>query len=315
MRILRCSYPVTAALAIVLVFASGPSAAGRDRVAAQQDQNPETTPQAQPAVLASAPASLEKILKAEGDYCELVKKMALYFVCKERVQEKENMFDRGSRSNRSSADALRVMKVKRQDFLFDYQIIKKGFDFQEKRILLERDGKPLRQENAELNTLKVSAQNLVFGPVGFLSRYWQAYFKYELMGEETIDGKRAIIIRAVPSEERSENNTPGRIWIDSDTNQILRIEFEPQFQDTSVAMSSDKWNSYLGTGSKANFTRHFIWTVDYGLEKNGIRFPARQSIIEQYRSDKGYRITKRAVTFEYSDYQFFTVDVEVKNTP
>ncbi len=315
MRTSRCSYPATAAITLILVFGSGPLAAGPERVARQIDPQQQQAAQVQQAVTVSSPAALEVILKAEGDYCELVKKMALYFVCKERVQEKENIFGRGDRSNRSSTDALRVMKVNRQDFLFDYQIIKKGFDFQEKRVLLERDGKPLRKENAELNTLKVSAQNLVFGPVGYLSRYWQAHFKYELMGEETIDGKRAVIIRAVPSEERSENNNPARIWIDPGTNQIVRIEFEPQFQDTSVAMSADKWRNFMGTTPQVNFTRHFIWTVDYGPEKNGIRFPARQSIVEEYRSDKGYRVTKRSVTFEYSDYRFFTVDVEVKNKP
>ncbi len=314
MRISRGLHPISTVLAFLLFAASIMSASGGTRIA--QQQTPQAQPQEQPqqpqAALSSPSPAL---LKGAADYCELVKKMALYFVCREKVEAKENVFSRGNRSMRSSVDALRVMKVNRQDFLFDYQIIKKGSDFQEKRILLEQDGKPMHKENAELNTLKASAQNLFFGPVGFLSKYWQGRFRYEVLGEEAIGDKKAVIVRAIPSEARSENNNPGRLWLDPDTFQILRIEFEPQFQDTDVNMSQDRWLSYMGLGSSTNlnFTRHFTWTVDYGPEKNGIRFPARQTIVEEYRSDRGYRITKRSIVFDYSNYQFFTVDVEVKN--
>jgi hypothetical protein len=305
MGIFRWFCPIPMVGAVLFLASAGASAAGGGSFSVQNQQEQAVLP----------PAPSPALLKATGDYCELVKKMSLYFVCKERVQAKENIFSRGSKSNRSTPDALRVAKVKRQDLLFDYQIIKKGYDFQEKRVLLERDGKSLRQENAELNTLKISARNLVFGPVGFLSRYWQAHFRYELLGEESIEGKTVVVIRAVPSEERAENNTPGKIWIDPQTSQIMRIEFEPQFQDSGVPLEAEKWQ-YLGSPTHGfSFTRHFLWTVDYGREKNGILFPTRQSIVEEYRSNEGYRITKRSVAFEYSDYRFFTVDVEVKNRP
>jgi outer membrane lipoprotein-sorting protein len=254
-------------------------------------------------------ASLADILKATGDYCETVKRMALFFICQERIEDHENFFTRGRAASRSSPDALMISRTKRQHFIYDYQIIKKGDEFEERRILLEENGEKRHQENANLATLKVSARNLVFGPVGFLSRYWQKLFVYEIQGEELIDGKIAIIIRAVPNAERKDNNNRGRVWVDASTYQILRIELEPQnAQDAEVLFEG---NSPAGT----KYRRHFTWTVDYGVEKNGVRFPSRQTIREELLSDTGYKILKCEVLFNYTDYKFFTVEVDIKELP
>ena len=272
---------------------------------------------ARPAQNAQSPAdqtqapkpSLAAILKATGDYCEIVKKMSLYFVCNERIQAKENFFTRGKAASRSTPDALLLSKVIRQSFLYDYQIIKKGEEFEEKRILLEENGKSRRRENADLGTLKVSGRNLVFGPVGFFSRYWQKYFNYEVLGEDVLNGRTVVIIGVVPNEKREENNNRGKTWIDASNYQILRIEFEPPSgQDADVTFEGN-------TPKAAEFHRHFVWTIDYGVEKNGVRFPSRQTISENLVSSTGFKITKREVLFEFTNYRFFTVDVEHKFLP
>jgi hypothetical protein len=252
-------------------------------------------------------ASLANILKATGDYCEIVKSMALFFVCQERILDQENFFTRGRAADRTSPDALMISRSKKRRFVYDYQVIKKADNFEEKRTLLEEDGQKRHQENANLATLNVSARNLVFGPVGFLSRYWQKFFVYEIQGEEVVEDKTAVIIKAVPNEKRAENNNVGRVWVDALTFQILRIELEPPYaQDLAV--------SFDGSGPVGTkYRRHFTWTVDYGVEKNGVRFPSRQAIREELVSDTGYKALKCEVLFEFTDYKFFTVEVEIKS--
>ena len=52
--------------------------------------------------------------------------------------------------------------------------------------------------------------------------------------------------------------------------------------------------------------------AEYAFEKNGIRFPSRYQIIEAYRDRRQARIMFSRTTVEYEDYQFFTVETEVK---
>ena len=62
----------------------------------------------------------------------------------------------------------------------------------------------------------------------------------------------------------------------------------------------------------ADFRRQLTWTIDYGIEKKGVLFPSRQTIRETYVSDTGFSVVKREVVFDYSDYRYFTVEVEIK---
>jgi hypothetical protein len=250
---------------------------------------------------------LPLILKAAGEYCEIVKRMALNFVCLERVNERENLFTRGAAETRDSPDEIKIARVNKRSYVYEFQIIKKKDDVQERRTMIEENGEKRHNENADLPTLKFSARNLVFGPVGFLSRYWQNYFDYQIAGQEPVDGKSAILVRAVPKDEGQENGNHGLIWVDASTVQILRIALEPSMiQGSQVAFNNDR------TAVAADYHRHLSWTVDYGIEKKGVRFPSRQIIREYYKSDTGFKITKRETSYEYTDYKYFTVEVEIK---
>jgi hypothetical protein len=253
-------------------------------------------------------ATLAAILEATAKYCEAVKEMALFFVCTERVSEKENFFTRGPRGARSmSSDILRVSDAKTRTFVYEYQIIKVKDDIRENRILIEEDGQKRHQEDAELTTLKISARNVVYGPVGFFSRYWQDQFRYEVLGREPLGRKEAIVVSVVPAIEREENNNRGRAWIGAEDFRILRLELEPPFAEDSAVLMGDQ-NAAVG----AKYYRHITWTIDYGVETKGILFPSRQTIREWYRSDTGFSTIKREVVFDYSNYKFFTVEVSVK---
>jgi hypothetical protein len=250
---------------------------------------------------------LKKILKETANYCERVKGMALFYVCKEKITEKE-FFYSGTSFARSETEReqrpFRLVSTKEKKLLYDYQLIKKAGEMKEQRILLEEDGKKMYQENAELDKIKYVSENLVFGPVGFLSKYWQGYFNYEILGEGSVGGIKTLIIRSFPKEEMEENYNFGKIWIDKDNFQILKIEWEP----VSIEHYEEgKIPTFLG-----EFKQSVIWTADYDIEKNGVRFPSRQMVKEVFISERGYKILKRELSCDYEDYKFFTVETEVK---
>lgn len=253
---------------------------------------------------------MEKILEKTGEYCEKLKNMALDFVCLENIKEKTIEFGKrlvfkpGKDSPRSASffEDLKVIKTKKNSYVYDYQMIKKGNDFKEKRDLLEENGKKRKEKNVELKTLRMSSEFLVFGPVGFLSRAWQPHFVYEIIGSETIGQKKAIVLKASPKEFTEENYCFGKIWIDETDSSILQIEWEP----ASIKNFEEKVDSSIG-----ELRRKVSWTVSYDVVKNGVRFPSAQSIREVYITKQGKEQIKYEAEYKYENYKFFTVETEV----
>jgi hypothetical protein len=251
---------------------------------------------------------LAGILSATCEYCEKVKAMALQFICIEKITDVENFFGGISNSSTIVRDEkiFSVRRIKRRTFSHDYQLLKKGEDFTERRILLERNGRNTHVENVGLDQLKYSCTYPIFGSVGFLSRYWQAHFTYSIVGDEMLDGERAVVIRAVPIEFREENFNTGNIWI-NEAAQVVRIEWEPESIYNNAAE--------IITSPRGEFRKTVSWSVDYSVEKNGIRFPGNQVVREIFFQDlpTGLRrqALKREIRFEYKEYKFFVVDTNV----
>lgn len=252
---------------------------------------------------------LNEILEKTSAYCERVKQAALYYVCQESISDKENILNRVTLSSGMvrEARAFSVRRTRTQSFVYDYQLVKKEEELKEQRILLEENGKKRHKENAQLKQIKYFSRYLVYGPVGFLSSSWQVHFTYAILGEESLGEEKALILRATPVGEREENNNIGKIWIGPDF-QILRIEWEP----VSIQNYEDEaFDSRLG-----EFKKTVKWTVDYGIEKNGVRFPSRQVIqgifIAVTPRGNEYRTVKHETVFEYSGYKFFVVETEIK---
>ena len=124
--------------------------------------------------------NLSKILNKTAKYCDRIKSIALFYVCQEEIKDKTNFYKVGStmritpygQYEELSSTTLKLQRKRNYSYLYDYQLIKKGEVLSEQRILLERNGKKKRKENAELE-VRFSSAYMVYGPVGFLSRYWQ----------------------------------------------------------------------------------------------------------------------------------------------
>ena len=253
---------------------------------------------------------LGEILEKTGKYCEGLKKVIFDFVCYENITEKVFLYGTKKATKRVEGTGERLLikelkfkRTKTKTYLYDYQMVKKGNEGFEKRILLQEDKKKKNQEDAKLKLQRFAAKYLIYGPVGFLSEYWQDFFDYNIIGEDTVEGRNAVLVAIVPNSLREENYSFGKVWVDKVDYSILKIEWDQR----SIKDIKDTVESRAG-----NLKRTVVWGVHYGVEKNGIRFPSRQYIEETYLSPSGRKHTKYLVDIAYDKYKFFMVETEVR---
>lgn len=254
---------------------------------------------------------LSRILKKTADYCERVKSIALFYVCVENTKDKIYYY-RSSRAVKESpygdtevvsSRVLTLRRTRNYSYSFDYQLIKKGDELEEQRIPLKKNKRT--RGGGDEPDVRFRAKYLVYGPVGFLSRYWQGYFVYEITGEERIGETLATVIKAAPKPDNEENRNFARVWIDEKDGSILRIEWEPEsildYEGKTVRALTEELETAV------------VWKVTYGIEKNGVRFPSQQLIQEFLVAEDQKRYIRNEITTDYENYKFFVVETEVKN--
>jgi hypothetical protein len=286
------------------------------------------------------PAQLSDILKNCAEYCDRLAGAALHFICLEKINEKVSgekseispSFSRDGRVPPKTEVETRVLKPSthtstprtftrrprpsrtvKNTYVYDYQLIREGKKIEERRILLEENGKKMKEENAELKSKRFFSKRSVFGPVGLLSKERQKLYNYRMVKEEKVGKRKTFVLEVTPRNDLTENSNFGKVWVDKEDFSVLKIEVAQE--------------SLLGVkGKEDKKINHAIKDMhEYGILKNGIRFPSRTTFEESYDIKKVRRIetnyplapTKLGLLWaktviEYTDYKFFTVDTEVK---
>jgi hypothetical protein len=198
---------------------------------------------------------------------------------------------------------LTFRNSKRKTYKYDFQLIKKNEQLEEQRILLQENRRKKNKKGAELK-VRFNAKYLIYGPVGFISSYWRHFFDYEILRLDRINGQQTTVIRATPKPNNTENQNIATIWISDEDNSILRIEWEPQ---SIIDYTERNLESEAG-----DLKTTVVWRVDYGVEKNGVRFPSRQYVQEFLISETGDRYVLEEITFNFTNYKFFIVETEIK---
>ncbi len=282
---------------------------------------------------------LDKILAKSAEYCSKLAASALYFVCLEKITEETSVNNKeGQLSNpqepsyRDVTDPRRNQEFRHEGtpdryrkgphktnlrknvYVYDYQLIKKGDKIEESRTLLEENGTEKNEKNARLKTRKFYSYRSVFGPIGLLGKSQQSKFNYAIIEEERNNGRDVLVIEATPKTTSEENSNYGRIWVDKKNFQILRIDVA---QESLVGYKDPKVKG----------VNHIITVTHYyDVEKKGLMFPSKTVFEENYTPDKvqvglwsNYTNTVQKKTLQwakleidYTDYKFFTVDVDVK---
>ena len=249
--------------------------------------------------------NLNSILIKCSDYCERLEKAALFFVCQERIEEFIYFYSYNPRFRNYRIIVNVPQKIEKNTYLYDYQLIKKGRKFEEKRILLEENGEKKHQENAELKTKRFYSKRSVFGPIGLLDKDSQKLYDYEILKVDNLKGKKAYVIEIKPKKIMANRPNYGKAWIDAKDSGVLKIETE---EESLVGFEKLKEES-----EKLGLTPVLKAVHYFEIEKNGIRFPSRTVFEEDYIGPriKGRKKKSRTV-ITYDNYRFFIVEVEVK---
>ena len=252
--------------------------------------------------------SLDVVLKKSSNYCEKLARSALFFVCQEKIEETIYFYSYMPTFRRYRIVSSIPQKIERNNYLYDYQLIKEGGKFEEKRILLAENGEKKHQENAELKTKRFYSKRSIFGPIGLLNKDSQELYDYEILKVDNLKGKNAYVIEIKPKKKMANRPNYGKVWIDTKDSSVLKIETE---EESLVGFEKLREESERqGLTPVLNVVHYFE------IEKNGIRFPSRTIFEEGYIGPriKG-RKKKSSTIITYDKYRFFIVKVEVKYQP
>jgi hypothetical protein len=228
-------------------------------------------------------------------------------VCNEKVKEEifrpsPQVYDVSGRISYSAYPVGRL--TQKNVYVYDYQLIRKNFEINEQRILIEENGKKKNEKEAGLKTRIFSYSNIIFGPVGLLSEFWQEYYDYKIIQREKFKRNKVIVIQATHIPHMKTTNLFGRIWVREDDFSIVKIEWEQE--------SIQNYELIEEFAEKLKAKPELEFLAEYAFEKNEIRFPSKCTITEAYRRKRGGRFTRSKTTITYKDYKFFTVETEVK---
>jgi hypothetical protein len=249
-----------------------------------------------------SPASaLEDLLPRMGRVAELYRDHALRFTCDETI----HYSGRGEPVLRKFAYIYRFDKT--AGVLQDYRIPLSSA----KRTAPATDS----LEIAGLPAYLLRAYSWVF----IFDREHQPAYRFELVGQDEIFGRRGLLVRFAPTPEAladpQEDLWYGTATIDAETYQILRVQAvnaDEQRQQESLdrSLASD----FRGDGLRGVFT-FSRYSTDFDMERNGLRFPGRVLIeraehwVHGSAGEPGVikELPIFVVTQTYKRYRFFDV--------
>jgi hypothetical protein len=252
---------------------------------------------------------LSDILTKAGQYCARLEKASLDFVCLEQITEKiDYSRDRSDEIYLMPGGIrtqIRVAKLKEENsYLYDYQFIRKGSNKKEKRVLLEKNGKKVKEEDSQLEASPFQIENVLLGPIGLLSQYMQPNHDYRIIGEEMVGGDKAVVLEANPKPTLNRPHCYGKIWLSEKDSSVLKIAWE-QRSIGNYAIFEERAKKYKADPVITSIS-------EYGFEKKGLRFPSQDLSEEAYINEKGKKFVRAQTAITYKEYKFFTVDIAIQ---
>jgi len=285
---------------------------GKSSPQARESESVIESLEEEPAVLPNE--ELQMVLDKCAEYCLKLSESALYYVCHEKIREKFKRIEgpdgtgiilprastRGYEIGSAYCNILMLVDTEKNVYVYDYQLIKKEGNIEEKRILMEKDGKDVKLEDIPLGTKPSYALKPVLVPVQILGIEHRSRFSFKLVGDKKINGKLAYVIEACLRPGQTGYIRRGRIWVDKSDFRIVKVEVETDFVEGFEQILAECEQYYLKP--------HFKSTYYYEIDKNGLLFPSRSEIRVEY---SGFYEKKRDLKSEievtYGNYKFFTV--------
>jgi hypothetical protein len=244
---------------------------------------------------------IDEILEKSAEYCEKLENSSLDFTCVEEIKERIYYQQQFTMSHFRPTSFFY-----QNSYVYDYQLIRKENKITERRVLIEENGKKKNEKDAELKTVFFDHKYVILGPVGLLSKNSQQDHDYKIIGEEMLKKEKVIVIEAIPKSNPVEISAHlfGKIWIKKDDFSILKIEWNQ--------VSMGNFEKILEKAKSFNAEPQITFVSEYAFEKNGVRFPSKYYVLEEYIRPSRAKLTASETTVIYKDYKFFTVETEVK---
>jgi hypothetical protein len=264
------------------------------------------------------------VLKGVREYCKRLERAALDFVCLEDVSEKLD----GSREKQeadvrvdsrvtSGVGGVGRMNMSARPmtfnpsasqktdhrYLFDYQYVRRAGDVKENRVLLEKDGKKAKPKEKPPQMAVFSCSEILLLPVKLVDERTAEYYDYRLLREDALEGAKVWILEVSPRLS-IKGYLGGRLWIDQRDSSILRIEWDPTTFGHYDAIRQNA-AQYKEAAAVTSYT-------DFGVAKNGVRFPSLDFTEEAYVDGAGKKFVRSRTQVTYRDYKFFTVETETE---
>ena len=265
------------------------------------------------------PASppLATILSAAREYCARLERAALDFVCLEEVEERLDLgrderadLERAARaagrdpsawvsSPRDRLVSPRNPKLN-NTYLLDYQFVRRDKKVEEKRVLLEKNGRKVSPRTAAPRLSAFNYADVLLMPVRLLDAKSQDFYSYRLQGEDRVSELDAWVLEVVPRMTGITRYLGGRIWLKRDDSSVLRIEWDPT--------TFDHYEDIIARAASFKAEPEVRSVTEFGFEKNGIRFPSSDLTEEAYRDPDGKLFVRARTQVTYKDYKFFMVE-------
>jgi len=253
---------------------------------------------------------LAAVVQKALDYCRRLDKTALDFICTEYVEEEAN------RASRPSATAVTLDirggtyikppppdSFKTTTYLYDYQFIRKGKDVKERRDLMEKDGEKVPATDAATETKHFKFRDILFGPSLLLGEGTALKYEYSLAGEGKIKGDPTVVVACAAQPAFAGKTLTGRASVRVKDGAILKIDWD--------AESFSGYDEVLSVAERLHMAPKIQSSTEFGIEKNGVRFPSLDVTEEAYTSGSKSKFIRSTVTVKYKDYKFFTVETNI----
>jgi hypothetical protein len=264
---------------------------------------------------AAEDASLEAMLTKARAYCRRLDRAALDFVCREEVKEKANAVSRPpaitmimqSTNNRLNSGAVKVLPPPPESFatttyLYDYQYVRKASDVRERRDLIKKDGEDIVKADTRIETLHFKFAEVLFGPSILLGPEASEKHIYGLVKTDKFKGEKSAVIECSPRGMGGERALSGTAWVRVSDGAVLKIDWDPE--------TFGGWLEVLAVAEKFKMKPKIKSTTEFGVERNGIRFPSLDLTEEAYTGGSQSIFTRSIITAKYAEYKFFIVETE-----
>lgn len=258
---------------------------------------------------------ISAIVESARKYIDRLDKAALSFVCSEKVIEESNTRRRpsgttvvGGADYLGRPQGLSIRGAQAESFnvmtsFYNYMYARKGGTITEKRDLLKKSGDEIEQKDAPITTRHFKFNDIFFGPSMLLSEAAAAEHEYTFVENDKIKREPVVLIDCAAKPGWAGKTLTGKAWIRVKDGAVMRIEWNPS--------SFSGYKEVEAIAEDLGMNPAIESVTEFGIEKNGLRFPTRDRTEETYKKGS-MTFTRSMVTVTYDDYKFFTVETGIE---